>query len=154
MSARPGQTTLLTFAIFSLAGPVIGAFLLFLPNAINVFRWIATDSTYLYGLLGSILYIYPFGIWPGLIAGAIVVWRDYTAGGSTILFAALAGTIAGVIWITAFELFVFQLGTKYLFSELNLWRTAICAVAAMACWRLSRAPLPAPKPEGSGNSLN
>lgn len=143
MSARPGQGPFTTFAIFALAGPVIGAFLLFLPNAINVFRWIASDSTYFWLLLNSVWYIYPFGVWPGLIAGAIVVWRDYTARGSTILFAAAAGAVGGVIWIAAFELFVFQLGTKYLFSELNLWRTAVCAAAAMACWRLSRAPQPA-----------
>jgi hypothetical protein len=154
MSTRPGQGPFTTFAIFALAGPWIGVFLLFLPNAINVFRWIATDGTYFWLLLGSVWYVYPFGVWPGLIAGAIVVWRDYSAHGSTILFAAAAGAIGGVIWIAAFELFVFKLGTKYLFTELNLWRTAICAVAAMACWRLSRAPQPAAALEDSGNSRN
>jgi hypothetical protein len=140
MDPRPSSGAFVTFAIFALVGPVFGAFLLFLPNAINVFRWIAQDSTYLSGLLGSIFYIYPFGIWPGLIAGGLVVWRDRTSGGSTILFAAAAGAIGGVIWIAAFELFVFRLGTQYLFSEINLYRAAICAAAAMACWRLSRAP--------------
>ncbi len=140
MTPRPGQGTLVTFAIFALVGPLIGALLLFLPNAINVFRWIAQDSTYLYGLLGSALYIYPFGVWPGLIAGAAVAWRDRMASGTTLLFAATAGAIAGVIWIAAFEIFVFRLGTQYLLSELNLLRTAICGLAAMACWWLSRRP--------------
>ncbi len=140
MTSRPGQGPLTTFAIFALVGPLIGAFLLFLPNAINVLSWIARDSTYFWLLLGSAIYIYPFGVWPGLIAGVLVAWRDRTSGGSNILFAAAAGLIGGVIWIVSFEIFVFQLGTQYLFSELNLYRAVICAVAAMACWRLSRAP--------------
>lgn len=139
MSPRPSSGAFVTFAIFALVGPVIGALLLFLPNAINLFRWIAQDSTYLSGLLGSILYIYPFGIWPGLIAGALVTWRDKTAGGNTQLFAVIAGAIAGAIWIVAFEVFVFRLGTHYLFAEINFYRLFACVAASAFCWWLSRA---------------
>ena len=135
----PAQGPLRTFAIFALIGPVVGALVLFLPHAITFFRWVAYDSVYWWTLLDAALLVYPLGVWPGLIAGALVVWRDRAAGATTLRFAIAASVAAGAIWLVVFNLAIFRLGTAFLFSETSLYRIMACVIAGIACWWLSRA---------------
>lgn len=139
MTAAPSRSSsaLWTFLIFALAGPVIGAIVLFVPNIPAFARWLTVDSRVLLSLIDAAFLIYPIGVWPGLIAGAAVAWRDYTSGNATLPFAILVSLAAGVIWLAAFEFLVFPAPGPVL-SEINLLRLCACVFAGAFCWWLSR----------------
>jgi hypothetical protein len=145
VSTRP-QSAFNTFAIFALVAPVIGAVVLFLPFAPNVFRWLSVDSRiFCAGFFDLALLIYPFGIWPALIAGAAVAWRDRTSGTTPLIFAVAASLIAGMLWLVGLRLWfvgfeLFRLDwTRSLFSETSMMRLIACVASGIFCWWLSRA---------------
>lgn len=144
VSTQP-QSALKTFAIFALVGPIVGAILLFLPIAPNVFRWLSVDSRVFWsGFADAALLIYPIGIWPALIAGAAVGWSD-RSGTTPLIFVVAASLIAGIVWLVGFEIWLvgFELfwldQARSLFSEISLMRLIACVVAGIFCWWLSRA---------------
>lgn len=139
MTDAPSQSpsALWTFLVFALVGPVIGAIVLFIPNIPAFARWLAVDSRVSLSLIDAALLIYPLGIWPGLIAGAAVAWRDRESGGATLPFAVLVSLAAGVIWLTAFEYLLFPVPGSLL-SEINLLRLCACVFSGAFCWWLSR----------------
>lgn len=139
MTAAPRSSgnALWTFAIFALAGPAVGAIISFIPNMPNFLRWVSIDSRIWLTLVDSALLIYPLGIWPGLIAGAAVAWRDRTSAGATLPFAIIASLVAGFIWNAGFEFLVLPVRGSLL-SEINLLRVCACIFAGAFCWWLSR----------------
>jgi hypothetical protein len=139
MTAAKASTgsPLWTFVLFALVGPVAGALILFVPNIPAFARWIAIDSSVWLRLIDLAILIYPLGIWPGLLAGAAVAWRDRANGGATLPFAIFAALVAGIVWLTAFDFLVVHIPGSLL-SEINLLRLCACLFAGAFCWWLSR----------------